>query len=47
MTDRTIERSDGRCFGWQQLLANSIEGLKLGLKFEICPLGLTALTNEL
>ena len=22
MTDRRIERSDGRCFGWQQLLAN-------------------------
>ena len=25
MTDRKIERSDGRCFGRQQLLANSIE----------------------
>ena len=25
MTDRKIERSDGRCFGPQQLLANSIE----------------------
>ena len=25
MTDRKIERSDGRCFDWQQLLANSIE----------------------
>ena len=25
MTDRKIEWSDGRCFGWQQLLANSIE----------------------
>ena len=25
MTDRKIERSYGRCFGWQQLLANSIE----------------------
>ena len=25
MTDRKIERSNGRGFGWQQLLANSIE----------------------
>ena len=27
MTDRKIELSYGRCFGWQQLLANSIEHL--------------------
>ena len=25
MNDRKIERSDGSCLGWQQLLANSIE----------------------
>ena len=25
MTDRKIEQSDGRCFGWQQLLASSVE----------------------
>ena len=25
MNDRKIERSDGRCLGWQQLLAYSIE----------------------
>ena len=25
MNDRKIERSDGRCLGWQQLLADSIE----------------------
>ena len=25
MTDRKIERSYGRCFGWQQLLADSIK----------------------
>ena len=25
MNDRKIEQSDGRCFGWQQLLAIFIE----------------------
>ena len=29
MADRKIQRSDGHCFGWQQLLANSIEILIL------------------
>ena len=29
MSDREIERSDGRCFGQQQILANSIENFIL------------------
>ena len=49
MTDRKIERSDGRCFGRQQLLANSIEFFISHEKkvTRQCPKFTTLLTLEL
>ena len=39
MNDRKIERSDGRCFGMQQLLSNSVEKFISDIKkSELCSL---------